>query len=197
MEQKQNTATPSEQRWTVSKIDELVKKLPAFKKNDGTLNLGGGITLSCTMIFAEFENENFTANEILDLIYAFNDCPPRKEAAKRYFIIQALFFAKRVPRLIFNGHSHDIYKSPPLTFSPIRDYFEKGSDINKAKIYGMLETGYIGIPRIVGKVQTGMCRCCNNHEVDKIETQKIVDIASISNLHLKEDGTLVISPQSD
>ncbi|MFA4817239.1 MAG: hypothetical protein WC608_00775 [Parcubacteria group bacterium] len=195
MKQQQSTATPSKQRWTVDKIDELTKRFSTFERKNGMLNLGDGITFACTMFFAKFANENFTTSEILDLISAFNGCHHQKDAIKRYLIMEALFFTKRVPRLLFNGQPYDIYKRPPITLSPTQDYFEKGRDINKAKVYGMLETSYIGIPRITGKITTGLCRCCRDYEVDKIEIQKIVDIASISNLHLEKNGMLVISSQ--
>lgn len=195
MEQKQNTATPSEQRWTVNEIDKLVKKFSVFKMEDSKLKMIDGIDVACAHMQAEYESKNLTADEIADLIITFNNCHPQNDAIKRQLLLQALFFAKKVQRLILDGHFYDIYKSPPITLPPGCGYLLERKGVNKAKIYDLFEKSHIGIPTVTGKITTGLCRCCRDYEVDKIETQKIVDIASISNLHLKEDGTLVISSQ--
>lgn len=197
MEQKQDITTPNTQRWTVSKIDELVKEFSAFEMKDGQLNMGDGLTIACALMTARFETENLTADEIADLIIAFNNCHPQNEAIKRHLVMQALFFAKTIARLTFDSHSYEIFKSPKIKFPPTNEYFEKRKGIDQAQIYDPFETSYVGIPRVTGKISTGLCRCCRNYEVDKIKIQKIVDLSSISNIHLKENGTLVISSQSD
>ena len=193
MEQKQDIVTPNTQRWTVSKIDELVKEFSAFEMKDGQLNMGDGLTIACALMTARFETENLTADEIADLIIAFNNCHPQNEAIKRHLVMQALFFAKTIARLTFDSHSYEIFKSPKINMRSNYEYFEKRKGINKAQIYGPFEESYIGIPKVTGKISTGLCKCCSSHEVDKIEIQKIVDIKNVSRLNLEKDGMLIIS----
>jgi len=190
MEQEQGTAM---QRWTVDRIDELVIKYSTFERRGGQLSMGEGLTFACALMTARFETKNLTADEIADLIIAFNNCHTQNEAIKRHLVMQALFFVKIITHLTFNSHFYKIFKSPEIKFPLTNEYFEKRKGIDQAQIYNLFETSYIGVPMITGKIRTGFCRCCNNYEVDKIEIQKIVDITNISNLHLKEDGTLIIS----
>jgi hypothetical protein len=172
-------------KWTMQKINELTEEYSTFERKGGKLSMGEGLIIAGTLMMGDIENKNLNINEITDLVLTFNGCHHNKDAIKRYLVMETLFFAKRILRLIFNGHSHNIYKSPPITLPPTNDYFEKKKGINKAQIYGLFETSYIGIPRITGKISTGLCKCCSNHEVDKIEIQKIVNIISISKLNLR------------
>lgn len=183
MKQKSITM-PDVKKWTVAGINKLVKKYKTFGK-DASMKYHESVAIVCTSMFAELENANLNAKEIRDLVSAFNKSNSKKDAIKRYMVMQALFFAKTITNLTVNTHSYEVYKSPKIELPPTYKYFEKNKGIGKAHIYDLFEKGYIGVPRVVGKISTGFC----NHEVDEIKTQKILNLDNISKLSLKKDAS--------
>jgi hypothetical protein len=186
-------------KWTLEKINKMTEEFFNSAKSDEAMQILI-ISLTFDSMLSKYENKKLTLRELKQIITAFNksECIKNskrtRDAIKKYLILDTLLSSGSVAniKILFDTKEKffHVYREPDVNFTnePISRERDR---IGKIAIYGVFENCYLGIPKITGKIRTGLCRCCRDYEIDKIEVKKILDIKDITKLAMKDNSLII------
>ncbi len=175
---------PNIKRLTLDGVNKLAKKIAELIKSE-KIGIMEWTAIAVSLSMASISSFNLTLKEISDLVRAFNKSDPRKNAIKRFLILEAIFSAHSIGQVVIDGDKKKYNK--PRIWSPFE--LSAGSKRNiesEIKLEGDLRKGYLAVEKVVGKRGSGFGQ---GFVVNVIKKVNIINVLEIKKIQIKKIST--------